>query len=166
MSDIRQPSSLNSNEENSGGRKLLPGLATLFRSGRRDFFEQQYCFTVPPSKLPPLPACASEKCQRGCRPQSTDDSDKSESGDSNEELSDFSDGSDGGVTSDDSSQSSEEDVRDAMFEQRLPDESRHSAKSKADKDIKKEKAKNKRQKGDAESLKKYAYGNLIKIYVH
>jgi hypothetical protein len=146
--------------------KLLPSIASLFKTGANRGVEQQlYCSTEPP-KAPPT-TCDSENCRRGCRPRKASldicNSEDDASGD------DSGNDSYGGIASETSSQSSEEDNLDAFADVLLHEHqqsgvyfssSARKAQSKTSNEKPKEKLKSERQKGDAASLKQYAYGKI------
>ena len=140
----------------SESSKVLPGIASLFKSGSRKELSEDniYCFIEPP-KLPP-PTCESDKCRSGCRPAKNSDVDIY-SDDSGDDSGDHE--SDCGTSFETSSHSSEEDTLDA-FNEISAQEPRQSAtsSSSAAKGKSKEENKSERQKGDAASLKQYAYG--------
>jgi hypothetical protein len=125
--------------------KLLPGVASLFRNGPTS---QQYCFT----ELPP-PTCGSRTCSKGCAPKGS--SSAADDNSSGEESNDDRNNDSDEASSQASSNSSEDDTFEAFGQSTAQRYSQFSP-GNAKKDLKK----SSRQKGDAASLKQYAYGEI------
>ncbi len=129
--------------------KLLPGIASLFKSSSTA--REEYCFTELP-KAPP-PTCDSAICSQGCSSQRVVIADEiGSSGD---------DDSADSITSEASTNSSVEDTLDAFED--LPGNS--GAGHQQPKRYKLERIRSSRQKGDAASLKRYAYGEICILYL-
>jgi len=125
--------------------KLHPLAVRLFKrnfNGPKNSTEFQYCSAVPPK---PVSTCGDQSCFRGCREQSSDDVNVDDecSDDNNSDID----------LTDDKLASSEEDEIDAFEDFVVPKSSSSAAKN-ISTPVKKET----RQRHDAESLKKYAYG--------
>ena len=127
----------------------MPGIASLFKSGSTA--REEYCFTELPKASPPT--CDSTNCLQGCSSQRVVVADEiGSSGD---------DGSVNSISSEASTNSSVEDTLDAFED--LPGDS--GAGHQQPKRLKSENIKSSRQKGDAASLKRYAYGEICILYL-